>query len=203
MRQRALLGMNPKAGDFWKMVAWQLQGGLGEKRERAPQAMTTLVTGAAGFLGRPRGARQLVARGGNGARAGEGASSKQPSDQRFVAGVCDWRFKGRGFAGPGDGRSSAGCITLRRITGCGPRERRIFTIRTLAGPRICWRRPKRAGVEQLIYTSTVATIAVEPAGTAERIYRRETARDGGALQAPRSGWRRREVLQACRKKACR
>src|SRR5258706_357505 len=31
----ALLGMNPKAGDFWKMVAWQLQGGLGEKRERA------------------------------------------------------------------------------------------------------------------------------------------------------------------------
>jgi len=27
--------MNPKAGDFWKMVAWQLQGGLGEKHERA------------------------------------------------------------------------------------------------------------------------------------------------------------------------
>ena len=30
----AILGMNPKAGDFWKMLAWQLQGGLGEKRER-------------------------------------------------------------------------------------------------------------------------------------------------------------------------
>jgi hopanoid biosynthesis associated radical SAM protein HpnH len=30
----ALLGMNPKAGDFWKMIAWQLNGGLGEKRER-------------------------------------------------------------------------------------------------------------------------------------------------------------------------
>ena len=30
----ALLGMNPKAGDFWKMLSWQLQGGLGEKRER-------------------------------------------------------------------------------------------------------------------------------------------------------------------------
>jgi hopanoid biosynthesis associated radical SAM protein HpnH len=30
----AILGMNPKAGDFWKMVAWQLQGGLGEKRVR-------------------------------------------------------------------------------------------------------------------------------------------------------------------------
>lgn len=29
----ALLGMNPKAGDLWKMVAWQLRGGLGEKRE--------------------------------------------------------------------------------------------------------------------------------------------------------------------------
>ena len=30
----AILGMNPKAGDFWKMLAWQLKGSLGEKRER-------------------------------------------------------------------------------------------------------------------------------------------------------------------------
>jgi len=30
----AVLGMNPKAGDFWKMLTWQLQGSLGEKRER-------------------------------------------------------------------------------------------------------------------------------------------------------------------------
>jgi len=29
----AILGMNPKAGDLWKMVAWQLGGSLGEKRE--------------------------------------------------------------------------------------------------------------------------------------------------------------------------
>jgi hopanoid biosynthesis associated radical SAM protein HpnH len=29
----ALLGMNPKAGDLWKVLAWQLGGGLGEKRE--------------------------------------------------------------------------------------------------------------------------------------------------------------------------
>jgi len=34
----AILGVNPKAGDFWKMLAWQLQGGLGEKRERARNA---------------------------------------------------------------------------------------------------------------------------------------------------------------------
>jgi hopanoid biosynthesis associated radical SAM protein HpnH len=34
----AILGVNPKAGDFWKMVAWQLQGGLGEKRERVRKA---------------------------------------------------------------------------------------------------------------------------------------------------------------------
>jgi hypothetical protein len=27
--------MNSKAGDFWKMLSWQFQGGLGEKRERA------------------------------------------------------------------------------------------------------------------------------------------------------------------------
>jgi hopanoid biosynthesis associated radical SAM protein HpnH len=29
----ALVGMNPKAGDWWKMLAWQLGGNLGEKRE--------------------------------------------------------------------------------------------------------------------------------------------------------------------------
>jgi hopanoid biosynthesis associated radical SAM protein HpnH len=34
----AILGMNAKAGDFWKMISWQLQGGLGEKRERARKA---------------------------------------------------------------------------------------------------------------------------------------------------------------------
>jgi hopanoid biosynthesis associated radical SAM protein HpnH len=31
----ALLGTNPKAGDMWKILAWQFTGGLGEKRERA------------------------------------------------------------------------------------------------------------------------------------------------------------------------
>jgi hypothetical protein len=31
----AILGMNPKAGDFWKLLAWQFNGSLGEKRERA------------------------------------------------------------------------------------------------------------------------------------------------------------------------
>lgn len=34
----AILGMNPKAGDFWKLVSWQFQGGLGEKRERTHKA---------------------------------------------------------------------------------------------------------------------------------------------------------------------
>jgi len=29
----AILGVNPKAGDLWKMVAWQLGGSLGEKRK--------------------------------------------------------------------------------------------------------------------------------------------------------------------------
>jgi hopanoid biosynthesis associated radical SAM protein HpnH len=30
----AILGMNPKVGDFWKLLKWQLNGSLGEKRER-------------------------------------------------------------------------------------------------------------------------------------------------------------------------
>jgi hopanoid biosynthesis associated radical SAM protein HpnH len=34
----AQLGMNPKAGDIWKMLAWQLGGSLGEKREAKSRA---------------------------------------------------------------------------------------------------------------------------------------------------------------------
>lgn len=34
----ALLGMNLKAGDLWKMLAWQLGGSLGEKREGKSKA---------------------------------------------------------------------------------------------------------------------------------------------------------------------
>jgi len=30
----AILGVNPKAGDMWKLLAWQLSGSLGEKRAR-------------------------------------------------------------------------------------------------------------------------------------------------------------------------
>ena len=34
----AILGVNPKAGDLWKMLAWQLGGSLGEKREGKSKA---------------------------------------------------------------------------------------------------------------------------------------------------------------------
>jgi hopanoid biosynthesis associated radical SAM protein HpnH len=34
----ALLGMNPKAGDLWKMLAWQVSGSLGGKRESRRKA---------------------------------------------------------------------------------------------------------------------------------------------------------------------
>ena len=30
--------MNPKAGDIWKMLAWQLGGNLGEKRESSARS---------------------------------------------------------------------------------------------------------------------------------------------------------------------
>jgi hypothetical protein len=30
----AIIGTNAKVGDTWKMLAWQLRGKLGEKRER-------------------------------------------------------------------------------------------------------------------------------------------------------------------------
>lgn len=34
----ALLGMNPKAGDVWKMLAWQFSGSLGERRNGKQRA---------------------------------------------------------------------------------------------------------------------------------------------------------------------
>ena len=34
----AILGVNPKAGDLWKMLIWQFRGSLGEKREGNRQA---------------------------------------------------------------------------------------------------------------------------------------------------------------------
>lgn len=34
----ALLGMNPKAGDLWKLLKWQLGGSLGERREGSGKA---------------------------------------------------------------------------------------------------------------------------------------------------------------------
>jgi len=34
----AMIGMNAKAGDFWKKLAWQFSGNLGEKREGKRQA---------------------------------------------------------------------------------------------------------------------------------------------------------------------
>jgi hopanoid biosynthesis associated radical SAM protein HpnH len=34
----ALLGLNAKAGDFWKLLAWQFGGNLGEKRMGKPKA---------------------------------------------------------------------------------------------------------------------------------------------------------------------
>ena len=34
----ALLGMNPKAGDLWKLLKWQLGGSLGERREGTREA---------------------------------------------------------------------------------------------------------------------------------------------------------------------
>jgi hopanoid biosynthesis associated radical SAM protein HpnH len=33
----ALIGLNSKVADIWKMLAWQFQGNLGEKRERVPK----------------------------------------------------------------------------------------------------------------------------------------------------------------------
>jgi len=157
-----------------------IAGRVGREARACAQAMTTLVTGAAGFLG-SHVTRQLVARGGNGARAGEGVE-QQPSDQRFAAGVRDWRFTGRGFAGPGDGRSSAGVSRCGGLPVVGQENEGYLRFER-------WRDQESAGGGEAGGRGAAdlhqhgGDDCSGPAGTAERIYQRETGRDGGALQA--------------------
>src|SRR5208282_3221607 len=100
--------------------------------------MTTLVTGAAGFLG-SHVTRQLVARGEDVRVLMRPSSSNRAISDLGLEYVT------------GDLRDAASLeramngvkrvfFLWRRITGCGRGSRRIFTIRMWAGRRICWRR---------------------------------------------------------------
>jgi len=94
--------------------------------------MTTLVTERRDFW-EAHVARQLVARGETVARAGEGVE-QQPSDQRFALEYVTGDLRDAASLD----RAMAGVqrvITLRRINGCGPRERRIFTISNVGGTK--------------------------------------------------------------------
>src|SRR6266581_4566421 len=105
-----------------KQRRWH-RGGSGYEQGRCKNRMTTLVTGAAGFLGSHL-TRQLVARG---------------EDVRVL------------MRASSTNRAIAD-LSLEYVTG---------DLREPASLERAMNAAKRAGVEQLIYTSTVATIAVD------------------------------------------
>ena len=161
--------------------------------------MTTLVTGAAGFLG-SHVARQLVARG-ESVRVLLRPSSQNRAiadlSLEYVTGdLRDTESLDRALKGV-DARLSC----RRRLSPLGQRFARTFTIPTSAARKIFSAAAKRAGVEQFIYTSTVATIAVDrPAPPNETTDAKLEEMIG---HYKRSKWMaEREALNAA-KKACR
>ena len=70
----ALLGMNPKAGDFWKMLTWQLGGNLGRKARRESKWHDDAGHRCGGISGEPR---DTATRGTRGERARVDAAIEQ------------------------------------------------------------------------------------------------------------------------------
>jgi dihydroflavonol-4-reductase len=133
-------------------------GRAGRETRAGAQGMTTLVTGAAGFLG-SHVARQLVARG-EAVRVLVRASSSNRAisdlSLEYVTGdLRDTASLDRAMAG------------VQRVYHVAA-DYRLWAKRTkdiydsnVGGTKNLLAAAKRAGVEQLIYTSTVATIAVD------------------------------------------
>ena len=107
----------------------------------------------------------------------------EPRHRRPLARIRHRRSARHRFAGSCTERHSSVCFTLPRTTVFGPSIRKTFTIPTSAARKIFWAASKRAGVEQFVYTSTVATIAVDRPLAAQRVHRRQARRNDRRLQA--------------------
>jgi dihydroflavonol-4-reductase len=120
--------------------------------------MTTLVTGATGFLG-SHVARQLVARGEKNVRV----LARPASDMRALAGLAVERVTGDLRDPASLDRALAGVERVYhvaadyRLWARNPRE--IYES-NVTGTRNLLAAARRAGVARMVYTSTVATIAV-------------------------------------------
>ncbi|MGB6199701.1 MAG: hopanoid-associated sugar epimerase [Candidatus Acidiferrales bacterium] len=125
--------------------------------------MTTLVTGATGFLG-SHVARQLVARGEKNVRA----LARPSSDLRALAGLAVERVTGD-LRDPSSLDAALAGVDLvfhvaadYRLWARNPQE--IYES-NVTGTRNLMDAARRAGVARIVYTSTVATIAVSVAGS--------------------------------------
>ncbi len=79
---------------------------------------------------------------------------------------------------------AAGCSsTWRPITGCGPRIRANSTAPTWTARGICCDAARDAGVERVVYTSTVGCIGVPAGGIGDETIAGDARRHGGRLQA--------------------
>ena len=137
-------------------------------RRGFPHFMTTLVTGATGFVG-SHVARQLVEPGPHGSVS----SLARQAMRRFLDGLPRRarrrRFARCRFDRTRDEAVFAACSTSPPITGFGRRDPKKFTRATSKARGAYSKLRARAGVERIVYTSTVATIAVPRHGAlAER-----------------------------------
>src|SRR5580704_13314531 len=120
--------------------------------------MTTLVTGATGFLG-SHVARQLVARGEKNVRV----LARPTSDMRALAGLAVERVTGDLRDPASLDLALAGVGTLYHVAAdyrLWARDPREIYESNVTGTRNLLAAASRAGVARIVYTSTVATIAV-------------------------------------------
>jgi len=123
--------------------------------------MTTLVTGATGFLG-SHVARQLVARGEKNVRV----LARPSSDLRALAGLAVERAMGDLRDPASLDRALAGVERVYHVAAdyrLWARDPREIYESNVTGTRNLLAAARRAGVARMVYTSTVATIAVPSA----------------------------------------
>ena len=136
-----------------------------------------LVTGASGFLGW-HVARVLLERGYRVralVRPGSRVDALDVEPRRPATCATPHPWSARSPA-------AAWSSTWRPITACGPRIRASFTAPMWMARAICWRPRASAGVERVVYTSTVGCIGIPHDGIGDETIAGQPRRHGRRLQ---------------------